>query len=246
VAAHSVEFETCFNFRDLGGYPAADGRRVQPGRVFRSGSLQWLAPADLKRLHSLGVKTVVDLRSSAEVARGAAQIGSGGRIALRHAPLFEEDALPFTWAQADDPEPPPGQSYLAIAAVGTNGIACALRTIATDPHAVVVQCAAGRDRTGIVSALLLAALGIPDDEIAADYELSNHSFGPWMTWAKANVPDIAAEVAAFPPWLVQANPVVMAAFLDGLRERHGSIDGFLSGIGVDQAVITMLRDRLLD
>jgi protein-tyrosine phosphatase len=196
-----IKFDACFNFRDLGGYETVDGRTVRWGAVYRSGSLHRMSKTDLALASDLGLRTVIDLRSSADLRRRGGYAGSTG-IAFHHAPLFEDDDLPFKWAASDDPAPPPGEDYVAIADKGSRSLAGALRAIAEADLAVVFHCAAGKDRTGILTALLLSCLGVPDQSIVADYQLSDLSIAPFEAWAEANAPEEAAESAARPPWLV--------------------------------------------
>ena len=89
---------------------------------------------------------------------------------------------------------------------------------------MVFHCAAGKDRTGILAGLLLSALGVSDEIIMADYELTNRSLADRLSWAKVNDPEEAAEIAARPTWLLRSSGPVMKAFLEGLRNRHGSIE----------------------
>jgi protein-tyrosine phosphatase len=241
-----VPFEACFNFRDVGGYETADGHRVRWGAIYRSDSLQFLTAGDQEALGKLGVRTIVDLRSSAELARAASRVVDLEDVAVHHVPLFEEHSLPFRRAELTSPEPPPGETYLAIAAEGGDAFAAAVRSVALGEHAVVFHCAAGRDRTGMLAAIVLSALGVPDETIVADYVLSDRAHEPAVAWAETNAPELAAEFASLPDWLLHASPVVMQAFLDGLRTRHGSIEGYLAAIGVGENVVGTLRRRLLE
>jgi protein-tyrosine phosphatase len=239
-----LTFEAAFNCRDLGGYKTHDGRFVRWGVAYRSGSLHRLTIADLESANRIGFRTVIDLRSSAELERS-------GRfraidVAFHHAPLFEEDSLPFKWAEPDDPEPPLGEDYVAIAANGARALATALGVIAECEHPVVFHCAAGKDRTGILAGLLLSALGVSDETIMEDYELTNRSLVDHLSWAKVNDPAEAAEIAARPTWLRRSSGPVMKAFLDSLRRSHGSIEGYLHGLGVKGQTIDALRVRLLE
>jgi protein-tyrosine phosphatase len=203
-----------------------------------------MTATDVEIASRLGIHTVIDLRSTAELHRGGSYAGSSG-IAFHHAPLFENDDLPFKWAEFDTPAPPPGEDYVAIADKGARSLAAALRAIAEGDHAVVFHCAAGKDRTGILTALLLSCLGVPDHSIVADYQLSDLSIAPFEKWAKANAPQEAAEAAARPPWLVHSSSSIMQGFFDRLRSRDGSVENFLSGAGVDRSVTQTLRRRLL-
>lgn len=239
-----VTFEAAFNCRDLGGYKTNDGRFVRWGVAFRSGSLHRLTIADLESADRIGFRTVIDLRSSAELERSGRFRGMD--VAFHHTPLFEEDSVPFKWAEPDDPEPPLGEDYVAIADNGASALATALGVIAEGEHPVVFHCAAGKDRTGILAGLLLSALGVSDETIMEDYELTNRSLGDHLSWAKANDPEEAAEIAARPTWLQQSSGPVMKAFFESLRRRHGSIEGYLHRLGVKDESLDALRVRLLE
>jgi protein-tyrosine phosphatase len=187
---------------------------------------------------------VIDLRSSAELERSGRV--SGLDVAFHHAPLFEEDSLPFKWAEPDDPEPPAGEDYVAIAENGASALAFALEVIAEGEHPVVFHCAAGKDRTGILTGLLLSALGVSDETIMEDYELTNLSLAAHLSWAKANDPKEAAEIAGRPTWLLQSSGPGIKALLEILRTRHGSVEGYLRGLGVTNEKLDTLRARLLE
>jgi protein-tyrosine phosphatase len=239
-----ITFQAAFNCRDLGGYKADDGRIVRWGAVYRSGSLHRLTIADLESANRIGFRTVIDLRSSAELERSGWFRGID--VAFHHAPLFEEDSLPFKWADPDDPEPPLGEDYVAIAENGARALATALRVIAECEHPVVFHCAAGKDRTGILAGLLLSALGISDETIMEDYELTNRSLPDHLSWAKLNDPEEAAEISARPTWLLRSSGSVIKAFLEKCRTRHGSIEAYLQGLGVKDETLDALRVRLLE
>ncbi len=231
-----VALETCFNFRDLGGYRATHGQTVRWGCVFRSDSLRSLTSADFAVLSGLGVRTVVDLRSTKEL-ESEGRSAHLGELDYHHAPLFEQEPLP---------DPRPGEMYLAIAAARGESLAGSLRTIAECDHAVVFHCAAGKDRTGILAAMLLAALGVPDESIIADYVLSGRALEPWLAWAKVSDPKLAEEIEALPGWLLRASPEFMRSFLDGIRSRYGSVENYLGEIGAGADVTRTLRSRLLE
>lgn len=239
-----VSFESCFNFRDLGGYLTTDGRTVRWGCVFRSGSLR-LTPADFAVLQRLRVRTVIDLRSTREL-ESEGRSGYLGELDYHHVPLFEQEALPFRPFEVGRPDPPQGEMYLSIAVACGDSVARCLRTIAECDHAVVFHCAAGRDRTGIVAAILLASLGVPDETIVTDYALSDRALEPWLTWAKVNDTKVAADIEALPNSLLTASPQSLIFLLEGVRSSYGSIEKYLVGIGVGADVVGALRSRLLE
>jgi protein-tyrosine phosphatase len=237
-----VPFDACFNFRDLGGYETADGRHVRWGAVFRSDTLHRLTTADRHRALALGVRTVIDLRSIGELERNGG-FPRADEVTFHHLPLEEE--IPRDPPHPETPEPPPGEIYTEIATAGKTSAARVLRVIAEGEHAVVFHCASGKDRTGIIAALLLSALGVPDATIVADYHLTERSLGPAVAWAEANEPQLAELLARFPPWMLRAPTATMHAFLDSLRDRHGSIEGYLVDAGLEAEVVEVLRARLL-
>jgi protein-tyrosine phosphatase len=239
-----VTFEAGFNCRDLGGYETDDGQTIRWGVVYRSGSLHRLTSTDLEVAARIGFRTVIDLRSSAELERCGRF--SGSDVAFHHAPLFEEDSPPFKWAEPDDPEPPLGEDYVAIAENGANALVSALGFIAIGEHPVVFHCAAGKDRTGILAGLLLSALGVCDEAIMEDYELTNLSLAPHLAWAEVNDPEEAAEILARPSWLLRSSGHGIKAFLENIRTRHGSIEGYLGVLGMTEESLNTLRERLLE
>jgi protein-tyrosine phosphatase len=235
-----ITFEACFNFRDIGGYETIHGQRVKWGAVFRADSLARLTGTDVDAAMELGLRTVIDLRSTAELDRNGV-FARATDVAFHHLPVFEE----YTPAAQDDSEPPPGVEYAAMATSGAGAVANTVRIIAEGDHAVVFHCAAGKDRTGIVAALVLSSLGVPDESIVRDYSLSELSLEPWLAWAENNAPQAAAESASAPPWVLRAPPANMQAFLDILRDRHGSVEGYLTDVGLEGEVLEALRARLL-
>ena len=231
--------------RDIGGYETIDGRHVRWGSVFRSDTLHRLTTADLERARALGVRTVIDPRSTDELTEWG-HFAHDDDVDFHHLPLFEHDALPFEPSRYDDPEPPPGETYVQMATAGRDELAMALRVIAACDGVTVFHCAAGKDRTGILAALLLSTLGVPDDLIVADYQLSEQALKPSFAWAEANDAAMAAELAKLAPWQHYSSPEMMRVFLDTLRMLHGSIDGYLTHAGLEPELFAVLRERLLE
>lgn len=239
-----VGLETCFNFRDLGGYETVDGQQVRWQAVYRSDSLHRLRGADLESAKELGLRTVIDLRATAELDRHG-RFAHAEAVAFHHLPMIEEGSVHFKPLQPDDPEPVPGVGYVGMATTGRASIAAAFQVIAHGEHAVVFHCAAGKDRTGIVAALLLSSLGVPDELIGADYHLSERAIRPALAWAEENEPAMVAEIGQLPEWAFLAREPTVLAFLDMLRERHGSIEAYLVDAGVEIPTLDTLRARLL-
>lgn len=242
MSARHIELQGCLNFRDLGGYPTGDGRTLRWGRLFRSDALHQLSAADIGRLRDeLGIGTIIDLRSSAEVqseGRGPLELGP---FALHHIPLFEGDTQ-------SRPERPPDQSladiYFLLAQFAREPIARVVRVLAESESPAVYHCAAGKDRTGVISAVLLGLLGVEDEVIVADYALSATNIDAIIARLEA-AEGYRTMLSQLPPETMHALPETMAGFLARLRERYGSAEGYAleSGLGAD--VVDRLRRTLL-
>jgi protein-tyrosine phosphatase len=242
------------NFRDLGGYRTTDGRRVRVGQVYRSGALSELTETDLERLAALGIHQVFDLRTPEEVARNPDRLPDG----VRYVPL---------------PLPTEGSSFSRIVELIANlrrldqlllrgytrvmidsnarFFGDLLRRLAHDEQALpaVIHCTAGKDRAGMAAALLLAALGVPDETIVADYSLSSRHYALFHRLVSEQIAPLAPAglTADDLHGLLVANPEVMRSALAHLRGRYGSIEAYLlKHAGLDAAALERLRERLLE
>ena len=123
-----------------------------------------------------------------------------------------------------------------------------LLTILGDPSAypAVFHCAAGKDRTGIASAVILGVLGVPEEVIAEDYALSSEAMDRIDQWFRVNHPELKDRMAQFPPAFRVADPRTMLALLHLVDAEHGSMEGYARSIGVEAAVLARLRENLLD
>jgi protein-tyrosine phosphatase len=248
-------FEACFNFRDLGGHATTDGRVVRHGLVFRSGSLHRMTASDRAEFGRLGVTTVVDLRRPDEVARHPPPIGIA---TVRHLPLeidpppepLGAPCPPGAPEPPEAPEPPAdhlGDEYLDMvqADPGRRAIAAAFRLIAEPAQRVVVHCYAGKDRTGIVAALLLASLGVDDEAIIADYTASDAAIEPSRRYAERHDVEWARLIDRLPPRVLHSHPDGIVSMLDGVRKKFGSVVSYLHEIGATPTYLTQLEAKLL-
>jgi protein-tyrosine phosphatase len=229
-----------FNLRDVGGYVGHDGRTVRWRRLLRSDSLHRLSLAE-PEFAALGVRTVIDLRRGHEVATFGRVPQFDGLVYHHIAPEHAEwDAVPLL--PEDDSARWLADRYLDLARDGIEGLARVMKVIAdADAAPVVVHCAAGKDRTGVVCALTLSVLGVSDEDIAEDYALSTAAsarFTAWLKEANPNARDLPQQMLSSPAG-------AMLLFLADLRTEHGSIEGYLTGAGVRPADLTALREHLL-
>lgn len=243
-------FDLLFNFRDLGGYPVADGRRVRWGRLFRSDSPHQATDADLVTLAELGVRTVVDLRTHVELAERGRYPLDRHPVRHHHLPLISrtwEDDVRLTTSVA--PELTASfltARYVEMLADGRPALTTLVGVLA-DPAAypTLFHCAVGKDRTGVIAAMVLDLLGVADDQIVHDYTLSALGMARIEAWLVANDPHEADAWLRQPRAWLASPPAAMASFLDHLRGEYGSTEGYLSARGVDPAVIEAVRRNLL-
>lgn len=233
-------FSRVFNFRDLGGLPAADGRRVRWRRLFRSDTLSGLAEPDRSEFTALGVRTVVDLRRPKEVEQQGTvpQWDSLVRhsIAPEHPEWFHTP-----YQDGTDPIRYLADRYRDMTEEGADGLAAAIGVLADEQAApLVVHCVAGKDRTGVVCALTLSLLGVTDADIDADYARSTAGNARYVAWARENgQPDLEML-----PWF-RSPAGTMRLFLSELRQRHGSVERYLTAAGLAPDQVTALRAHLL-
>jgi protein-tyrosine phosphatase len=173
AAERRIPFEAVTNFRDLGGYRARSGRRIRWGRIFRSDALHGMTEGDVAMYDDLGLTAVYDLRGDVEVAEQPDPMPS------RHLPILSRPAGDQTPSAFDAAASTDGERLLADIYIGH--IDHAAETIGelfsalTEPGGLpaVFHCHAGKDRTGLVAALLLEALGVERTAIFDDYELTS-------------------------------------------------------------------------
>jgi protein-tyrosine phosphatase len=241
----TLSLSGCVNFRDLGGYPTADGRRLRWRHLFRSDGLTHLDAADCAQLAGLGLATVIDLRTAGELEeRGRIPEGVGD-IDYHHLPLT--DVLPpqHDLARYDEPAFVTSR-YRQLFTEGSRSLARSIEVLAA-PGALpaVFHCSAGKDRTGVLAALVLGFLGVPRDTIVEDYALSADAMVALMDRLKNEYPDAAAQVERFRPAVISVAPQSMDAFLDALERDHVSFDRLAHELGVSDAV-TSLRASLIE
>jgi protein-tyrosine phosphatase len=240
-----IELEGSFNFRDLGGYHGVDGRPVRWRRLFRADGLYRLSPGDLERLGGLGLRTVVDLRTAGELeARGRIAWPTDDLI-FHHLPLM--DVLPpdDEYPEWSDPAHVATQ-YAGMLADGAPAVAAAIDVLC-DPavYPVVFHCMAGKDRTGILAALVLRVLGVADADIVSDYALSQDAMIAMMAWLAEKEPALAKELEASSAAIIAAAPETMERFLADVDRTYGGAEPYLAEIG-RPAAGESLRALLLD
>lgn len=236
------------NLRDLGGYATTDGRRVRPGLLFRSGQLNALQPDERHLLEGLGLRSLCDFRSQAEVTESpnpdlGSVIAVDGCQDATSADLTGQLNSLLELAERGD-----SVDWKAVMVRSYHGMGVRYEQqyraffaglAAPDGLPMLFRCTGGKDRTGVAAALLLLALGVPEETVLRDYHLTEID------------PVSGIESEVFPaamldqPALRAADPDYLRSALAGIRETYGSVDQYLDRLGVNAQMREALRERLL-
>jgi protein-tyrosine phosphatase len=233
-----------YNLRDTGGYRAGSGTS-RWGKLFRSDALHRLDDAGRALLAELGIAHVVDLRSSDETLTARSLI-DGMDAVVHHIPVFAE-AAPGAQVVGEIGLAP---LYDHMADERGAQLAAAVRVIANADRdeAVLVHCMAGKDRTGLVIAFSLRAVGVDLDEVVADYaQTSDNLRGEWADAMVRAVTTRGVEITPDVIDLVTASPApIMAALIERIENEYGSMGGYLRAQGLTQDELDRLTAALID
>ncbi len=246
VTERRLEWEGCLNVRDLGGHPTEDGGVTRMGAIVRADSVRKLTPAGWEALVAYGIRTIVDLRLASELAEDPpveAPVEVVHTSFFHEIPLEEQIAIAARWLEAPDDVSATRDGYLEMLERNSENVAAAIAAVArAGEGGVLIQCAGGKDRTGLVAALLLRLAGVPVDEISADYGLSAENLrSSWGEWVDAAGDDSERELRR----RLSASPAeAMAQVLEELERRHGSVRRYLLDAGVSEAELERAAARL--
>lgn len=237
-----ITLEGAVNFRDLGGYPAAGGHTIRWRTLFRADGLSRLTATDRSVIRQLGIATVVDLRTTSEVERGRFPVEEIP-VGFHHLPLLDEVPDPQNFEIAPGML---GTQYLEIARNAAAQIAQILSIIAERAsHPVIVHCTAGKDRTGVLVAVLMALLGVDDEVIVDDYMLSAEAMTALRQQLIERYPE-GRDVIERANELFSATPGNIANLLASLRQQYGTVEAYAASAGAGPDVVSGLRDALLE
>ncbi len=240
-----VIFDSIVNFRDIGGLSTADGRPVRTGVLFRSAILTFASDLDLVRLRNLRIGHVVDLRTDEEqTMQGRADVGRL-RATLHHVSLFDRVWDSSACSASTDPVLYLAERYDDMLANNASNVVRAIESISTSDAPTVFHCSAGKDRTGIVAALILGSLGVPDHDIVADYESTAPEMDALMSLMGSINPMFEEKMREQPAALLSAPAEAMSRTLTNLRWTDGGAEQYLLRHGLRAATLDVLRARLL-
>jgi protein-tyrosine phosphatase len=232
------------NFRDLGGYPTRDGRKVRWRQIFRSNHLGHLTDGDIAVVRGLGVRSAFDFRGAEE---RAAALCSVAEITVHSLPVeptvvaalraIAAGGRPLSTANALDVM---RDSYRNYVQENTPRYRALFAHLLEDRAPLVIHCTAGKDRTGFACALILHALGVSDDVIAEDYLLTNRFYQRDPS-ASSDLPDDVRQV------LGTVQPSFLAAAFEAIEADYGELEGyFRDGLGLGAAERAQLEERYLE
>jgi protein-tyrosine phosphatase len=243
VTARDVRLDGAVNVRELGGLSTVGGRRVRAGMVLRSASLADLTDDDVTTLRGAGLRTVVDLRGGAEVERDGRGPLAGTTVGYRNLPVVGARSVRLD--QAEDIETGSLLAhYVTYLETSADVVVEVVRLLAR-PEAVpaVVHCAAGKDRTGVVVAVLLDALGVDRAQIVADYAATEANMP--LVRAQLSASATTRELGTVPDWVLTALPETMEGLLAHLDTQGGTV-AWLRSHGLTDDELAQLRATLLE
>ena len=251
VSERVVAMDGVMNFRDLGGYPTADGGATRWGQVFRSARLNETSNADLERIERLGITKVFDLRTQAEVDNEPDRLPDG--VEHIHLPMSssvavqkglfdrirDRDMTSYTKADMAD-------GYLRMLEGFPDHLAQMAHAVA-DGEKILFHCTAGKDRTGITAMLLLGLADVGDGHVLDDYEISaQHQPEGRIEYFTKMLTDEGIDPDPFDLDAMLGSPrPVMRMTIDGLRDRWNDIGGYADFIGLNAVRQAEARSNLL-
>jgi protein-tyrosine phosphatase len=237
-----LAIEGTHNFRDVGGYPAGSGT-TRPGQLYRSDALSRLTPNGVAALRALGIGVVVDLRSPLELAQDDAPAPLPGARWV-HVPIHGGSRSSLL----DETLPSLEALYRHVLADDGAQLAQAVRAIAEAGEVpVLVNCTAGKDRTGLVVALALEAVGVARDAVVADYTQSALNLdGDWMDQTMTLMVSNGVPISPRLFDVLGGSPDdAMQRILAWLDDTHGSVAAYLVHQGMGEDVLVALRAKLV-
>ena len=240
-----VPLTGAFNFRDLGGYVTRDGRVTRWETLFRSDTLHELTEADVAVIRLLGLATVIDLRTSRELERTGRGPLAPEPMVYRHLSLINDGTGEAMAAPAATGEEL-SERYLWYLDVGRQSLVDALEAV-SDPARLplVFHCAAGKDRTGVLAALVLDILDVDDEDIVADYLITAGRMEPILGRYRSD-PVLAERMATVPASRFGVEAETMVRFLAELDDRFGGARAWALAAGVTPQSLDRMEELLLE
>lgn len=255
LAERLIPLEGGVNFRDMGGYATEDGRRVKWRRLYRSGTMTRLTSADYEHLAERNIRTVIDLRTTTEQTTEPNHWCSQAGITYwcrDHDETFGQlqEMVDKGIASPAEAEQIMEDGYRSLPFRQAEAYAELFRRIAAGATPIVFNCTAGKDRTGGAAALVLAALGVSRDTVIADFTMTERAVDLRKAF-RTGRDDPRRErylrlAEGVSEALRGARPSYIAAMLETLEERCGSVEEYLREVGVTDPELDAVREELLE
>lgn len=227
-------FENILNCRDIGGYPTPDGV-TKFGRFLRCGIVQRPQDWEIDNLNELGIGTSIDLRGTYEAEETPLNLERLNGADIYNLPLFE-----FNVATKEGMNLPLAQIYAEIADNQMYNIARVLNTVADAKDGIIMyNCFFGKDRTGILTMLLLSIAGVSKEDIIADYQQTYTYIKPYILTHSDILWDTNSEKH-------YSLPETMEELIERIEAKHGSILGYIKAAGVSDEAIERIRKKLCE
>ena len=244
-----LDLEGAYNIRDLGGYSTCDGGTIRWNMFLRADGLQNLTPESQAALVDYGVRTVIDLRNTSEIEKNPDVFEKSSVVTYFHQNMIGDEPLPEKTDQSslDEPAKLFSRNYKFILDHRSAQVIKTLDTIASPATLpALVHCAGGKDRTGIITALVLGLVGVPEETIVKDYALTalyflRHDLEEHATLTEPSFPYTIEEYQR-----QHCPPETMLEILQHLKVHYGGIEGYVLGFGLTREQINNLRVSLVE
>lgn len=222
------QFKNLMNIRDLGGYITSNGEKTRYGMLIRSDVPYCLEDNEIKEILDLGIDTVIDFRTKAELTKKTCVFSKLKNVKYHNIPMYGGDKMPES---ADLIAP----GYFNMIE-DKESIYKIMKVIAESKNGILYHCTAGKDRTGVISAVLLSLVGVSKEEIAEDY---------YVSWG--NIKKLVDElIKKNPDFVVFENKKeYILEFLDMMTKKYGSARGYLLNIGLSEDEINKIKEKLI-
>jgi protein-tyrosine phosphatase len=242
----TLPFTGVLNFRDLGGYASSEGGVTKWGRLYRSDALHDLSPADLTVFRRLGIATIVDLRNTSEVERTGRGLLESESIRFINSPVLSSAGVPEPNTTTQIGDGYLASRYLQYLDGGGTALINAIEEMTdVDNYPLVFNCFFGKDRTGVLSALVLSLLGVSRQDIVNDYALTATRV-PLILEKLRRDPVYRETLEQTDPRVLAADATTIASFLHELDEHHGGAREWALTAGLPAYQLNALRDVLLE
>lgn len=239
ILAH-IPLTGLINARHLGGYHTADGHLTREGAFVRCENPQHMTQEDMNQLYRFGIRSVIDLRSAEEIESAPNPMASDNRFTYCNIPVFQTDASPSALTKSGIAM---GKLYIHMLKDCKESFRSIFKQILDARGGVLFHCSAGKDRTGVLSALLLSLVGVDEDTVIREYTYTQTLLAPLVEKLKRTLPDgISGKHAED---MLAARPEYIKEALNYLKESYGSAEGYLLSLGFRTDEVEALRQKLV-